>query len=735
MAEQGGGRSAEGEQDPERDLAQEGPAQEGSGRSASEAGDEARDDARAEGSRDDLPGDFPARPDDGAPSEEEWDEASDGASGPEGADPASAASRPAVSATPGVGPGVGLVGPGVGLVPPVGAASLVRPGPDASRSAALETDGADPLMPPAAASPAAERPLAGGFGAQEDLPQDARAPEGPSGDEPEADREPDTIFGAGPATRASGPPAGGMPVVARAFRPDGEVPPDPAPSPEAVAPATAEPRRDPEPARAEARRGGGGVLAPLLLSVLAAGGVAYGVSWWFDQERAGEQAETADVIRVEAEERVAALEAQLGERLTGLEAGSAELAARLDEAAAEGEAPAAAELAGRLDALDTRLAEIEATADDPAQAGEAEGRIAELSERVDALYAGLPEGGEAEAVSPDALTPLRQALSAQDGRLTEVAERLDALDARLSELGDVGGRIDGLSEEVAALRSDAEEARGGLSEEIATLREEAASAREGLQGEIETLRQSAEEARGGLQSEIAALREEATSAREGLRGEIEALRESSETGRDALQGEIEALRGEVAGARALVEGRQAALQEEVAAARAAADAEAEQARAEAALARMRAAIEAGAPYDLELAALLEYIDTPLPATLLNAAQAGIPSLAQLRETFPEQAREALEAVPAAEDATRAETFLRRQLGVRSLTARPGSSPDAVLSRAEAELAQGDLAGALAELEALPPEARATLEEWIADAEARVVVQDAATDLVDQLEAG
>jgi hypothetical protein len=113
----------------------------------------------------------------------------------------------------------------------------------------------------------------------------------------------------------------------------------------------------------------------------------------------------------------------------------------------------------------------------------------------------------------------------------------------------------------------------------------------------------------------------------------------------------------------------------------------------------------------------------------------VPSLPDLRRAYPEAARAALVAAPADGDAGRVEGFFRRQLGVRSLEAQEGEGTDAVLSRAEAALDAGDLETALAELEALSPEARAPFEDWIAGAEARVIIQGAASDLATQLEAG
>ena len=49
---------------------------------------------------------------------------------------------------------------------------------------------------------------------------------------------------------------------------------------------------------------------------------------------------------------------------------------------------------------------------------------------------------------------------------------------------------------------------------------------------------------------------------------------------------------------------------------------------------------------------------------------------------------------------------------------PGDDPAAVLQRIEARAAQGDLAGALAELAKLPAPARALAKAWIAKVEAR-----------------
>ena len=574
----------------------------------------------AEGTPDPAPGDERADP---APDDEPVLPEGDGARDPLAASSSETAPSEASEDEGGSGR-LGASGApaalGSGLPPPVG-------GVHASDGDDLRTDAADPLMPPAAASRAADRP-ATGFESDETA-EDARG--------------------------------SAMPVVGRTAPAAGSDIPDAEPADDPASPRTE------TTAAAVERRGGGGFFATFLMSVVVAGAVAYAVLWWFDRQGAEQDAAETEALRAEAQAAVAALETRLG----GLEEGNADLVARLEEAGGSDE------LVARLEALDAQLGEVRTGSEDAvARAGGIEGQVAEIAERVDALYAGLPEGGEAGEVADDALTPLRQALAAQDERLSEIAARLDELS---------GG---GVGEEVSALREE-------LSGQIATLGEQAAADREALRGEIA----SAEEARG------------------------------------SLEGEVEALRADLDGIRSTLENQQSRLEEEVAAARAEADADAAQARAEAVLARMTAAIEAGTPYDAELTELLGLVETSVPATLINEARVGVPSLPDLRRAFPEAARQALVAAPADEQTGRVEGFFRRQLGVRSLEAQEGGGADAVLSRAEAALDAGDLEAALAELEALPAEAREPLEPWIADASARVTIQGAATDLASQLEAG
>ena len=142
-----------------------------------------------------------------------------------------------------------------------------------------------------------------------------------------------------------------------------------------------------------------------------------------------------------------------------------------------------------------------------------------------------------------------------------------------------------------------------------------------------------------------------------------------------------------------------------------------------ALHEIAAALDSGAPFS---AALAELGSADLPKSLTDTAQSGVPSLQSLRASFPDAARAALGAALKANMGSswtdRVSAFLRNESGARSLTPRDGADPDAVLSRAEAALAAGDLAKTLTELSALPPEGQAAMASWQADCTKRVNAQ-------------
>ena len=157
--------------------------------------------------------------------------------------------------------------------------------------------------------------------------------------------------------------------------------------------------------------------------------------------------------------------------------------------------------------------------------------------------------------------------------------------------------------------------------------------------------------------------------------------------------------------------------------------------ARAALARVMVAVDSGTEFAPALSDLQDVTPVTVPDALQAAAEAGVPTLTSLQDSFPDAARSGLSAARA--ETPEAEVsgitnFIKRQLNVRSVTPREGSDPDAVLSRAQAAVRAGDLGTALTEMEALPEAARSVMADWIEAASARQAAQDAAKELADSL---
>jgi len=147
------------------------------------------------------------------------------------------------------------------------------------------------------------------------------------------------------------------------------------------------------------------------------------------------------------------------------------------------------------------------------------------------------------------------------------------------------------------------------------------------------------------------------------------------------------------------------------------------------LAQIRAAIDAGGPFDTAIKEFDEQVGHALPNQLRSLAQEGVQTYQELRDSFAEAARSALNA--ARDELNESEGFmgignyLRQQFQARSVTPKMGDDADAVLSRVEQELRENDLTGALNELDALPDAARDQMQQWIDQARER---QDALEQL-------
>lgn len=327
-------------------------------------------------------------------------------------------------------------------------------------------------------------------------------------------------------------------------------------------------------------------------------------------------------------------------------------------------------------------------------------------------------------------------LAALDARLAAQEARLAGVERALARQAEAAGETqrhqEALAGEIAAARARAAE----LEDRLGALAPQ--SALDALEARLAALeaRLSELELQPVAKSEIPA----------DLAARMEArLSEMQAAVSAELSAEVARLRAELdERARALEDQTRSRLEDLSRAAESAGRREAEaQARedlaaARAALARLKVALDTGQPFRDSLETLSGRGGLTIPPVLDALADSGAPTPAALAEGFAKAARPALVAATRAEveagKIDRWTAFLRIQLGARSLTPREGDDADAVLSRAEAALRRGDLAGALDELAALPPEGRALLADWEAQARSRLEALAAAEALGAELDA-
>lgn len=153
------------------------------------------------------------------------------------------------------------------------------------------------------------------------------------------------------------------------------------------------------------------------------------------------------------------------------------------------------------------------------------------------------------------------------------------------------------------------------------------------------------------------------------------------------------------------------------------------AEAVAAIASLQTALDRGVTPD-EARQTLEGAGLEAPEALTR----DVPSLDSLQSGFPEAARAALRTTlrndSAAGNGNLLTNFLRAQTGARSVEARDGDDPDAILSRADEAVQSGRIGDAVTEIEALPEAARsvAPMADWLAGAVAYRDAQAALSDL-------
>jgi hypothetical protein len=150
---------------------------------------------------------------------------------------------------------------------------------------------------------------------------------------------------------------------------------------------------------------------------------------------------------------------------------------------------------------------------------------------------------------------------------------------------------------------------------------------------------------------------------------------------------------------------------------------------------LRGAVERGEPFARELAAVKPLAsDATLMTALEPFAATGVPRSAALARELSQLSGTMLSATgaPPREGGflDRLQQNAERLVRIRPINEAPGDDAATVVTRADVKAANGDIAGALAEVKSLPPAASAPAQAWIRKAEAQVAALAAARSLAD-----
>lgn len=161
-----------------------------------------------------------------------------------------------------------------------------------------------------------------------------------------------------------------------------------------------------------------------------------------------------------------------------------------------------------------------------------------------------------------------------------------------------------------------------------------------------------------------------------------------------------------------------------------------------AFAGLAQALAGSAPYETELETLEKVAGVEVTSDLGDPAANGLPSVISLASRFKSASVAGLEAV-ARDAAANSEADWTEQLTsrlsalvvVRRTDEIEGDAPDAVMSRAQARLDEGDLEAAMLEVDALPQVALDAMADWVRDARSRAGAEQAFAELKDTLLSG
>ncbi len=335
---------------------------------------------------------------------------------------------------------------------------------------------------------------------------------------------------------------------------------------------------------------------------------------------------------------------------------------------------------------------------------------------------------------PSGMAPVAAWLSPgqaqSESRIAEIEARLETglgeVSARVAELApadDLSARIDAAVAEVrTSLGAEVEDLRGRIGQiDDTETRQRIASIESAVEAGAAELESLKTQLTGGAAA-TAGLSEDTVARIDTYQAEVEGLRASLASQSDrvgALAARIDEVASEADRQIETARARVAEIETEAASQLSAAAAESE-------TASLRAALASGAPFADALRALSADPTIEVPESLATAADQGVSTLLQLKESFPDAAHAAIRASIMASAGEgllgRSNAFLRAQVASRSLTPQEGMSPDAVLSRMEDSLRNDDLAGALDEATGLPSEAADAMSGWLEEARSKLAAE-------------
>ena len=153
-----------------------------------------------------------------------------------------------------------------------------------------------------------------------------------------------------------------------------------------------------------------------------------------------------------------------------------------------------------------------------------------------------------------------------------------------------------------------------------------------------------------------------------------------------------------------------------------------------ALASMQKAITAGLPFQKTLTDYEMASGKEAPSGIKIWAKTGVPTQFDLLQTFPEYARKLLQTdhenhFTDVESGLGVARFLKKFVKTRSTSPQVGNSNDAILSRAEYSLKNGDIEKALKELDQLPLDLQNEMRDWYKEAKNHLAANKAMNQLI------